>query len=90
MIKKLIICNDYEKSRNEKSRNMENPFKFGTIVDAEYFTDRIEEVKNITQFIQSPNHLVLISPRRFGKSSVMARVISQSGRESIIDNKICR
>ena len=29
---------------------------------------RIEEVKYITQFIQSPNHLVLISPRRFGKT----------------------
>ena len=28
----------------EKSRDMENPFKFGTIVEAEYFTDRVEEV----------------------------------------------
>ena len=43
------FANDYEKSRNEKSRNMENPFKFGTIVEDEYFTDRIEEVKYITQ-----------------------------------------
>ena len=29
------FANDYEKSRNEKNRNMENPFKFGTIVEAE-------------------------------------------------------
>lgn len=43
----LVICSlirtfaaDYEKSRNEKNRNMENPFKFGTIVEAEYFTDK--------------------------------------------------
>ena len=35
---------NYEKSRNEKMRNMENPFKFGTIVEEEYFTDRVEEV----------------------------------------------
>ena len=28
---------------------MENPFKYGTIVEDEYFTDRIEEVKYITQ-----------------------------------------
>jgi len=34
------LCTDYEKSRNEKSRNMENPFKFGTIVEAEYFTEK--------------------------------------------------
>jgi len=26
---------------------MENPFKFGTIVEAEYFTDRVDEVAYI-------------------------------------------
>ena len=43
--KGVVLC--YEKSRNEKSRNMENPFKFGTIVEAEYFTDRVDEVAYI-------------------------------------------
>ncbi len=42
--KNHTFANDYEKSRNEKSRNMENPFKFGTIVEADYFTDRVKEV----------------------------------------------
>ena len=65
---------------------MKNPFKFGTIVEAEYFTDRQEEVRYICQFIQSANHLILISPRRFGKSSVVAKAISQSGRKSITVN----
>ena len=51
---------------------MENPFKFGTIVEAEYFTDRVNEVAYISQFVNSANHLILISPRRFGKSSVVA------------------
>lgn len=49
---------------------MENPFKFGTIVEENYFTDRVEEVAYIEQFMKRANHLVLISPRRFGKSSV--------------------
>lgn len=65
---------------------MENPFKFGTIVEAEYFTDRTEEVAYICQFVQSANHLVLISPRRFGKSSVVTKAIKQSGRQSITVN----
>ena len=39
---------------------MENPFKFGTIVEDEYFTDRINEVKYIKNFVNSPNHLILI------------------------------
>jgi len=65
---------------------MENPFKFGTIVEEEYFTDRVDEVAYICQFIQSANHLVLISPRRFGKSSVVAKAVKQSGRKSITVN----
>ena len=65
---------------------MENPFKFGTIVEEEYFTDRVQEVAYIEQFIQSANHLVLISPRRFGKSSVVAKAVKQSGRKNITVN----
>ena len=76
----------YEKNRNEKIRNMENPFKFGTIVEEEYFTDRVEEVAYIKEFVKSANHLVLISPRRFGKSSVVAKAVKQSGRKHITVN----
>ena len=43
------LYSDYEKNRNEKMRNMENPFKFGTIVEEDYFTDRVEEVAYIEQ-----------------------------------------
>ena len=62
---------------------MENPFKFGTIVEAEYFTDRVAEVAYISQFVTSANHLVLISPRRFGKSSVVTKAVKQTGRKYI-------
>lgn len=65
---------------------MENPFKYGTIVDADFFTDRVDEVKYISQFVNSANHLILISPRRFGKSSVVAKAVKQSGRKSITIN----
>ena len=65
---------------------MENPFKFGTIVEEQYFTDREQEVAYIQEFLESPNHLVLISPRRFGKSSVVSKAIKQSGREYITIN----
>ena len=65
---------------------MENPFKFGTIVEEEYFTDRVKEVAYICQFVNSPNHLILISPRRFGKSSVVTKAIKQTGRKFITVN----
>ena len=67
-------------------RNMENPFKFGTIVEEEYFTDRVKEVAYIKEFVNSANHLVIISPRRFGKSSVVAKAVKQTGRKHITVN----
>lgn len=60
-----------------------NPFKFGTIVQGEFFTDRIEELEHVKQMLDSENHLVLISPRRFGKSSLITKVLQQTGRPSI-------
>ena len=65
---------------------MENPFKFGTIVEGNFFTDRVEEVAYIRQFIESQNHLIIISPRRFGKSSVVMRALKLSGRKYIFLN----
>lgn len=65
---------------------MENPFKFGSIVENEFFTDRIQETAYIRQFVDSRNHLVLISPRRFGKTSVVLKAVKQTKRQYIILN----
>ena len=53
---------------------MNNPFKFGTIVDGEYFTDRVGEQEKVREILASENHLILISPRRFGKTSLVQKV----------------
>ena len=52
-----------------------NPFKFGTIVEGDFFTDRVEETAVLLQKLDSENHIVLISPRRFGKSSLVQKVL---------------
>lgn len=65
---------------------MKNPFKFGTIVDNEYFTDRTNELASICQTMDSENHLILISPRRFGKSSLVYKAVKQLGRPYIFLN----
>ena len=62
---------------------MENPFKFGVLVDSEFFTDRINELKQVLMSLNSQNHLILISPRRFGKSSLVAKAVKESGRPCI-------
>ena len=59
---------------------MKNPFKFGSLVDDPYFTDRKKELDCIVQFLKSENHLVLISPRRFGKSSLVEKALEKTRR----------
>ena len=60
---------------------MENPFKFGSIVENEFFTDRVKEVEYICNYLNSRNHLVLISPRRFGKSSLVLKAVKKANRK---------
>ena len=79
----VIIC---EENRNEKFRNMENPFKFGTIVEDSFFTDRVREKQYVSEILHSANHLILISPRRYGKSSLVHEVLKKIDRPSISIN----
>lgn len=65
---------------------MNNPFKFGTIVDDSFFTDRKEEQEKVKQILESENHLVLISPRRFGKTSLIHKVVKPMSRPVFILN----
>lgn len=73
---------------------MNNPFKFGTIVDGEYFTDRVAEQEKVREILASENHLILISPRRFGKTSLVQKsderiVTSRFSVEPAVGNRHC-
>jgi len=60
-----------------------NPFKFGTVVDDEFFTNRKEEISKIHSILSSENHLILISSRRYGKTSLVNKAIKQLDRPYI-------
>ena len=63
-----------------------NPFKYGTIVQEPYFTDRKEELATIKESLNSANHLILISPRRFGKTSLILKAVHATKRPYIFIN----
>ena len=50
---------------------MESPFQYGTIVDKECFVNRVEERKQLKELLDSGINVMLISPRRWGKSSLI-------------------
>ncbi|MDR1796417.1 MAG: hypothetical protein LBR44_03080 [Clostridiales Family XIII bacterium] len=59
---------------------MSNPFKFGSVVEGGHFTDRAEETEKVREVLASSNHLVIISPRRFGKTSMVLKAVGDMGR----------
>lgn len=61
-----------------------NPFKYGKIVEDDFFTDRVKELAVVKQFLDSENNLILISPRRFGKSSLIRKALVQLMRPYIV------
>lgn len=65
---------------------MVNPFKFGTVVENSFFTDRRIELQQIKSVLNSENHLILISPRRFGKTSLVVKALQESERKHIMLN----
>lgn len=61
-----------------------NPFKFGTVVDDPFFTDRTVELERVKEILASNNHLVIISPRRFGKTSLIRKAVRESDRKVLM------
>lgn len=62
---------------------IENPFEFGRAVEDEYFTDQIEDTKRLEANLTHGINTILISPRRWGKTSLVKKVISQSNRKDV-------
>lgn len=56
---------------------MEKAFVYGMSVGGDNFTDRIEETKRIKLDFENGINVILISPRRMGKTSLIKKVISE-------------
>ena len=58
---------------------MKTPFIFGRIAKDENFTDREKETKHLVSNFRSLINTVIISPRRWGKSSLVAKAAEEAG-----------
>ena len=55
-----------------RRRHEENPFIFGEVVTEAAFVDRVDELQQVVRDVTDGQKLFLLSPRRFGKSSLVA------------------
>lgn len=60
-----------------------NPFFFGEVVTGENFTDRVDEIKRLTEELRGGHNIFLISPRRYGKTSLIIKVLELLNKEGL-------
>ena len=53
---------------------MESPFLYGTTVSENTFTNRVADIARLNNNLQHHVNTILISPRRWGKSSLVKKV----------------
>ncbi|MBI4318734.1 MAG: ATP-binding protein [Chloroflexi bacterium] len=63
---------------------MANPFRYGTVATGEYFTNRLDELSEIEADIRQGQNVVVISPRRFGKTSLISQAIEHLKQKQVL------
>ena len=63
---------------------MQNPFVYGEVVPAGAFADREEELDRLVEDLADSQKVFLISPRRYGKSSLMRQALATLGRRGLL------
>ena len=63
---------------------MENPFVYGEVVPASSFVDREQELERLTEDLLAGQKVFLISPRRYGKSSLVQQALGAVSKRGAI------
>jgi uncharacterized protein len=63
---------------------MENPFVYGEIVPPAAFADRVIELQRLVDDLDACQKIFLISPRRYGKSSLVRRALTTMAKRGAL------
>lgn len=66
-----------------------NPFKIGEMVSGDPFCNRKKEIGRLKSAFQSGQNVILISPRRWGKSSLVQEALRQTRKSAIVIELDC-
>ena len=61
---------------------MSRPFNYGKLAEADYFTNRAKETEWLERQINAGINCILVSPRRWGKSSLILRTSGRMRRKN--------
>ena len=63
---------------------MDNPFVYGEVVPSAAFIDRVLELDRLVRDLSEGQKVFLISPRRYGKSSLIRQALSTMARRNVL------
>ena len=63
---------------------MENPFRFGSVVSGEDFADRRRELAELGRELAGGQHVFLLSPRRYGKTSLILTLLGRLRAQGLL------
>src|SRR5207248_5779739 len=63
---------------------MQNPFVYGEVVPAAAFADRVVELDRLVADLAAGQKVFLISPRRYGKSSLVRHALAAMARRGAL------
>jgi hypothetical protein len=61
-----------------------NPFRYGALALDEAFTNREDEIRELTRDILNGQDVVVLAPRRYGKTSLIWRVMQEVGKKKVL------
>ena len=67
-----------------KEKKAKNPFVYGGRVSGDDFCDRENEIRELLDDIRARQHVILFSQRRFGKTSLVWKVLEEAAKQGII------
>jgi hypothetical protein len=75
-----VLFRSVRKTDNPKR----NPFRFGDVATGEHFTDREAETAELGNDLRSGQSVLVISPRRFGKTSLITAVMEKIRKQQVL------
>ena len=63
---------------------MENPFIYGEVVSGKNFGDREKELVELVSDLKSGQNIILYSPRRYGKTSLLLKILSKLKEDGLM------
>jgi hypothetical protein len=63
---------------------MQNPFRFGSVVSGDDFADRRRELAELGRELAGGQHVFLLSPRRYGKTSLILTLLDRLRAQGLL------